>query len=388
MALGKRQVLIFDHQMGGGANFYRERKVKEYLRAGDAVAIVAYGLWNKKYNIQTRFRNKRLYNVLGTLREVEKFFQKTTFTEIFINDLASFKSPLENIGTIRSLMRRGIKLTIATHDFFAVCPSWTLIDHTGSFCGVPDLKKCAVCMKNNRELFASLVDERDVPEWRSVWGSLLGDSSEIICFSRSSKQILLRAYPKLEISKIKVRPHRVDYIRHKPVTLRSGPPRIGIVGEISKPKGSVIVAEMVELIKARKLKTKLTIVGTIDKTLDRKIVKITGRYEHANLPKLIQNSGAQVFLLPSIWPETFSFVAEELMRLNVPLAVFDLGAPAERVRKYKKGIIIPRVDAVAALDALEQFFTSTRRRFMTKKLEKLPAMTVPQAKPHAAAKMM
>jgi hypothetical protein len=29
-------------------------------------------------------------------------------------------------------------------------------------------------------------------------------------------------------------------------------------------------------------------------------------------------------LLPSIWPETFSYVAEELMQLGVPLAVFDL----------------------------------------------------------------
>jgi glycosyltransferase involved in cell wall biosynthesis len=37
-------------------------------------------------------------------------------------------------------------------------------------------------------------------------------------------------------------------------------------------------------------------------------------------------------LLPSIWPETFSYVTQELMSLGVPLVCFDLGAPAECVR--------------------------------------------------------
>jgi glycosyltransferase involved in cell wall biosynthesis len=53
-----------------------------------------------------------------------------------------------------------------------------------------------------------------------------------------------------------------------------------------------------------------------------------------------------------VWPETFSYVTEEAMDMGLPIACFDLGAPAERVRGYAKGVVIERIDARAALDAM------------------------------------
>jgi glycosyltransferase involved in cell wall biosynthesis len=67
-------------------------------------------------------------------------------------------------------------------------------------------------------------------------------------------------------------------------------------------------------------------------------------------------------MLPSIWPETFSFVAEELMSMQVPLCCFDLGAPAERVREYGLGRVIRETDAEAALDAAGALLRSMRER--------------------------
>jgi hypothetical protein len=43
------------------------------------------------------------------------------------------------------------------------------------------------------------------------------------------------------------------------------------------------------------------------------------------------------------------------MQLGVPLAVFDLGAPAERVAHYAPGLRIERVDAALALERLMAF---------------------------------
>jgi hypothetical protein len=37
------------------------------------------------------------------------------------------------------------------------------------------------------------------------------------------------------------------------------------------------------------------------------------------------------------------------MQMSYPLAVFDLGAPAERVKRYDKGLIIKKIDAQFAL---------------------------------------
>lgn len=60
-------------------------------------------------------------------------------------------------------------------------------------------------------------------------------------------------------------------------------------------------------------------------------------------------------LFPSIWPETFSYVAQELVELDLPVACFDLGAPAERLRNYSKGMILKETTASAILDDLISF---------------------------------
>jgi len=43
------------------------------------------------------------------------------------------------------------------------------------------------------------------------------------------------------------------------------------------------------------------------------------------------------------------------MMMELPLAVFDIGAPPERVRSYKKGLVIGKIDAAYALEELLKF---------------------------------
>ena len=38
--------------------------------------------------------------------------------------------------------------------------------------------------------------------------------------------------------------------------------------------------------------------------------------------------------------------------MNIPVACFDIGAPAERIKKYGKGIVISKIDAKTALDEI------------------------------------
>ena len=64
--------------------------------------------------------------------------------------------------------------------------------------------------------------------------------------------------------------------------------------------------------------------------------------------------------LPSIWPETFSYVTSEMIAMEVPLCCFDLGAPVERVAEYRLGRVIAEIDAEAALRAMRGFFDELR----------------------------
>jgi glycosyltransferase involved in cell wall biosynthesis len=354
----KKSLLVFDHQMGGGANRYCERMIRDRLDSGQSIALVTYNLSAKKYQLQAGCLDGGVNLLFNNISHLFELIADVGFSEIFINNLVSYPSPLDCIERIRNLRQPGTRLTVPVHDFFAACPQWTLIDDKGRYCGVPHVSRCIECMANNRELFTSLVGDRDVPRWRATWEPLLRESSEIICFSSSSKNILMQAYPDLVPGRIKVKPHSVDYIKNAKLTVAaSSTPRIAIVGDISPPKGSRVVAEMVGLIKERKLGIKITIIGTISETLDKRIVEVLGPYSPADLPELVRRSGAQLVLLPFVWPETFSYVTQELMQLGLPIAVFDIGAPAERVRNYERGIIISRINATAAIEAVEDFFS-------------------------------
>jgi hypothetical protein len=89
------------------------------------------------------------------------------------------------------------------------------------------------------------------------------------------------------------------------------------------------------------------------------VVRQTGHYQPQELRKLIVNSGANIMLMPSIWPETFSYVTEELIQLDLPLACFDLGAPGERVMRYPKGHLLTSMDAATVLRELRSFYNNT-----------------------------
>ncbi len=45
--------------------------------------------------------------------------------------------------------------------------------------------------------------------------------------------------------------------------------------------------------------------------------------------------------MPSIWPETFSFVTHEMLATGLPVFGFDIGAQGEALRRAPNGVAIP-----------------------------------------------
>ncbi len=86
-----------------------------------------------------------------------------------------------------------------------------------------------------------------------------------------------------------------------------------------------------------------------------------GPYLREHVSTLINTTGVNVALLPSIWPETFSFVLDELMLLGLPVVSFHLGAPAERTRRYAKGLVLTSFEPSSVADALQDFFARLKR---------------------------
>ena len=55
---------------------------------------------------------------------------------------------------------------------------------------------------------------------------------------------------------------------------------------------------------------------------------------------------------PSIWPETFSFVIQELMAMKAPIVAFNIGAPSERLKNYQMSQIVNDINSKSALNSI------------------------------------
>jgi hypothetical protein len=142
-----------------------------------------------------------------------------------------------------------------------------------------------------------------------------------------------------------------------------GSVHIGILGHITYLKGARVVAALVREVERRALDVRVTVFGTLDEPITAPCLTVLGDYRRDALPQLIRDSGANLFFFPSIWPETFSMVVQELMLMRLPIAAFRLGAPAERLATYGPASLID-ADAVddpgRTLDALLAFHAGAR----------------------------
>jgi glycosyltransferase involved in cell wall biosynthesis len=354
-------VLVIDHHLGGGANHYRDRLVAQKIADGATVFIFSYHVATLSHILVVR--NKRLnerYAIPGSEILLELASQ-AVIKEIIYNNAVSFAKPESIPQFIVALKNQSnARLILLVHDFFMACPSYTLLDDRGAFCGIPDDTTCQKCLRKNEQGFATLFAARDIQQWRVMWQVAIACADEVRAFSKSSVQLMTKAYPEMDLSRVVVKPHELGYLPAGPVyPSYTAALRIGVVGGISYHKGVRFVEDLSQEIKRRGLEIQIVIIGTIETACDPSVVRQTGPYRHDQLPSLIQASGANIMLFPSIWPETFSYVVHELVELELPVACFDMGAQAECIADYAKGLILGEPNASAILDDLVAFHQRT-----------------------------
>lgn len=356
---GERVTLMLDHDMGGGANRYRNESMADLLRGGRHVVLIAPRMDTLDYRIAIHapgdagVEEGRVADPLAALAAIGRCRD----LEIRVNELVSFHDPLAVLdGCMAARASAAKRLVFHLHDYHAVCPAWTLIGSDGRYCGVPSLDRCRACLPDNLAHTLGFSIGADVAQWRARWSAFLGACDEIVAFSNASVEILRKGHPALDASRIVVRPHRVDSAALRPVTPnREWPVVIAVAGHISRPKGADMLLEMADVIRRGALPARIVVFGTLEGHRDDSGIEVRGRFEPAALPGLLESCGASICLLPSICPETFSFVTDEYMAMRMPVAVFPIGAPSERVAAYPDGLVISRIDAATAVREILEF---------------------------------
>ena len=326
----------FDHSLGGGATSYLKQKRQELLNQNQKFVLIRYDIYKNRYKViytykewQVEFVTEKLENVLKNIQNVN---------EIWINEFVTYQNIYELMDQVLEWRKlQGAYLKMLLHDYFAVCPAVNLMDDKGCYCEVGTSEKCNQCIPNNKSNVC--LDYESGSAWREHWQAFLTECDEITVFSQNSQMLLKKAYPNLKnISLVPHKPHYLPKLKKESKTTDTL--NIGVLGVLSYKKGLPVIREMARVIDEKKLNIRLKLIGELDGEINYDCFVETGRYRREQIPRLTLEEDIDIFFIPSIWPETYSYTTSEIMSMDMPIVIFDIGAPVERVKTYGKGMIL------------------------------------------------
>lgn len=341
--------LFFNHSLGGGANDYLLLRKEELHKANEKCIEFAYNVHTNNFQVKINYKDYELKLFSNSFNKLMNKLELSDINTIYINELVTYPkiySVLHAILAVKHFCKA--KLIMLGHDFFSICPTINLLKNDGKYCYL-QCETNTACLQENKYLSDSCC--KNINVWRNKWKEFLIECDSIIVFSNISKNIFEKVYGKLE--NVKVIPHVTSKMLEIKKRYKITPNiNIGILGVLSDRKGLNIVKEMLHQISDRSLPVNIVLIGTSEEDISGEHCIITGQYKREQLPRLMYLYDIDIVFIASVWPETFSYTTEEAIKMHMPVAAFDLGAPAERLRKYDKSIIIDNLKAETAINRI------------------------------------
>ena len=347
-------VFVFNHSLGGGATSYLKGKAEKILNEGGKFVVTEYIPNTQEYKVAVYYKKINCTFKTNDYDDISQFLQSGVFDEIWINELVSYP----NIYTIfddliQNQRKNGEKLKILLHDLFFICPAINMITNEGKFCELPSIVQCDSCARENEH--NHYPDGGTISEYREYWKKIFKVADQIIAFSENTANIFEKVYGKGFA--LHIIPHEVDYLPMVRKNVKITPTiNIGLLGVLNRHKGLEIVKSMLYFMDQNNLNVRIILIGECSEKISNEHFYCTGRYTRESLPKLVSELDIDIFFVTSIWPETFSYTTSEVMQMGLPIASFDLGAPADRIKTYEKGVIISSISAEVALNELMKYY--------------------------------
>lgn len=227
------------------------------------------------------------------------------------------------------------RLDLRLHDYFPLSPSYCLLDGKGRFRGVPDAAD-----KDPAHILPAFPGRAGITlaQWRALWNRVLGACDGVTAFSEPSRALFLEVFPQAT-DRCRVAPHSLPPFMPGP--LAPGGAAIGVLGGINEAKGAGVLVALARHFRLSGVQRRIVVLGEIDPAFRLPAPHmVTGRYDRTEIGPLAQRFGIGVWLIPSIWPETFSFTTREALATGLPVLTFDLGAQAEAARAAANGHVL------------------------------------------------
>lgn len=340
--------IVLTMPWGGGASMYLEKRLAE--TPDSRVTFVVRPVLAESGRLACEVYRGSCRIKSGLLRAVEELTCLAGHdVHVVVNELVQWhhywpedvmnEEVLEKtVASVLALKQAlSASVTYLVHDYFSVCPRWTLTRDDGVYCDSEfSCASCGDCLAADSEQFA-YEGGISIVRWRQTFGRLLSVADEVRVFSEDTGRRMARIYPDLKIRCVPHEPNGPVLRRPK---LSRQPIVVGVFGPSTPNKGARQVAELVDYLRAT---------GRTDVR-----VASIDHYVREEMPDIVEREGVNVAFFSSVVPETFSYVTQELMMMQLPVVCFDIGAPADRVRRYEKGRVVMEMTPAAVWSAIEE----------------------------------
>lgn len=321
----ERLPVYLAHTLGGGAEIALQMEIS---KLGAAVILRVGG--PRAWQVDVQVDGQLMAGQTDDLALVAQLLAPVPAMELIYSCGVGEPDPITIPGSLLALRRaeQGDTVALRLHDFYPISPSYTLLEQ-GEFNGTPD--------RNN------LDPDHTVPrpdgsiaslaQWREAWGALIAVADEVTAFSHSSAALFAQAYPE---ALLKVRPHTL------PTPVRAANPKhagcIAVLGNINHQKGAWVLREIALMHPDQAF----MVIGNADSAIPMpRNVTLHGSYQREEIADLAERYGVMGWLVPAIWPETFSFTTHEALGTGLPVAGYALGAQGEALDAAPNGVTVP-----------------------------------------------
>lgn len=350
----QRTVLHFSHALGGGTSVLLERAAAMLAQEGHHNLICTTGhddfLGRDVLTISWREAGLTLRLPPEAVDDfVDRMARLIPGLRILVHSLIGVGPQVHAAAA-----RLALPISFYIHDFQWYCPRVVLVDHTRRYCGEPEARYCQLCVRGPRSHGFSVEEawiESDVASWVARNGALLAAARRVVVPSHDAARRYQRRFG---LRNIVVLPHPEPVAEARLLRRPDGDAvtRIAVIGGISVQKGLDVIRDLGRLIDASGAAVQIRVIGDVEdlSALDGVAsVDVSGRYEPAELGRVLGRFHPHLVFFPAVWPETYSFTLSECWACGYPAVAFDIGAIAERITESGGGVVLPYEPEAAVL---------------------------------------
>ncbi|WP_370284127.1 glycosyltransferase [Pseudooceanicola sp.] len=326
------------HSLGGGAEVYLQERIAADLDRGGVAVILRVGR-PRRWRLELVTAEGILSGETDDTTVLREMMDLLPCRHLVYSEGVGDSDPVTLPDVLLSIARPQDRVEMLFHDFFPLSPSYTLLDAEGVYRGPPGPE---LVPDKAHEAHRPNGERVSLRAWQAAWRRLAGAADELRVFSHDSAALIREVWPDMG-DRIRIVPH----VLPEPGALGMSPPAaagapvIGVLGNIGQPKGAGVVAELAGVLR-RSRAARLVVIGNIDPSFPMPAgVPVHGSYLPGEIPALARKYGVTHWLIPSVWPETFSYTTHEAVATGLPVLAFDIGAQGETVARVPNGVPVP-----------------------------------------------